>query len=199
MTPPQDEPKAAEPGIAPREPLRQRLGLEQRIDLSLRLGQALRDSSLEDGASLEEAAFELLRRHEAAAEEIRTLREQLAQGRYEREVVTEQLAESEEAMKLRTASESVGWLNSEGPLDKSPTFPTAAEAREAALRVQLEKETCAANTAEADYDSLRSTLIALRDKWQNVAHEWDTGSVARAKSFHTCADALTQAAGLEKP
>jgi hypothetical protein len=45
-------------------------------------------------------------------------------------------------MKLRTASESVGWLNSDGPLDVSPSFSAEPAERDALLaRVRaLEQE-----------------------------------------------------------
>lgn len=35
---------------------------------------------------------------------------------------------AENGMRLRTASESVGWMNSEGPLTTSPSFPAAPSA-----------------------------------------------------------------------
>lgn len=81
-------------------------------------------------------------------------------------------SEERPKMKLRTASESVGWLNSEGPLSVSPSFEKKAEAAQPAVSGERLREMwdelghlVARAEVHCEHNSPGSAAAILRETW----------------------------------
>ncbi len=134
-------------GIAPREPL------QQRIDLSLRLGQALGKEF--DGASLYEAASELMRRLGEAEHEIRTLRKR------DEFLTTEVQKNGPLALNLMAERHRADAFERD-----NATLREQQAADEATIRryqKMLDSADASVRELAASDAALRSTLIAMRD------------------------------------